>query len=170
MEIFANIIGLCAVVLFVLSYQMKARRGIILCNAASRVFYVTQYILLGAFEGAVMDFVALLVSIVYKNRDKGFIKKHFLLTVILSNAVIIASGLFLYENVFSLLPILGVIFETMALYCKKERTILWVSLIAAPFWLAYNLLSSAYGSAIGSIIAIVSISIALIRQKKASKQ
>ncbi|MBR4940381.1 MAG: YgjV family protein, partial [Clostridia bacterium] len=48
LEIFANIIGLCAVVLFVLSYQMKARRGIILCNAASRVFYVTQYILLGA--------------------------------------------------------------------------------------------------------------------------
>ena len=55
MKLFANIIGLAAVAMFVLSYQLKTRRGIILFNAGSRVFYVLQYILLGAFEGAVLE-------------------------------------------------------------------------------------------------------------------
>ena len=55
MKIIANIIGIAAVAMFVLSYQLKTRRGIIFFNAGSRVFYVLQYILLGAFEGAVLD-------------------------------------------------------------------------------------------------------------------
>ena len=52
MDILANILGILAVALFVLSYQIKKRNMLIAVNAASRILYVTQYILLGAFEGA----------------------------------------------------------------------------------------------------------------------
>lgn len=84
MVVFANVVGLMAVALFVLSYQFKNRRGIILCNASSRVLYVAQYFLLGA-----------------------------------------------------------------------------------PFWLVYNLLNGAYGSAVGNVITLVSITIALVRNYSA---
>jgi len=72
-------------------------------------------------------------------------------------------GMLTYQNVFSLLPILGVIFETLALWLKKERSIRFVSLLGAPFWLAYNLLNMAYGSAVGNVITLVSITIAIVR-------
>ena len=163
MNILATILGLCAVAMCVLSYQLKLRRNIILFNAGSRVLYVTQYILLGAFEGALLDGVAFIVSIACKNRDKGFIRGHLAAVIILSNVFIVASGLVVYENIFSLLPILGVIFEMLALWLKRERNIRFVSLIAIPLWLAYNLINGAYGSAVGNVITLVSITVALIR-------
>ena len=159
----ANIIGIAAVVMFVLSYQFKTRNSIIFINAASRVFYVLQYILLGAFEGAIMDIAALLVSLFAQHRDKGWIKKHDAAAVVLSGVFVIVTGLLFYENIFSLLPIFGVLFETGALWLKKERSIRFVSFFGAPFWLAYNLVSAAYGSAAGNIITMVSIGIAIIR-------
>ena len=63
----------------------------------------------------------------------------------------------------SLLPILGVIFETLALWMQKERRIRAFSLLGAPFWLAYNLLSGAYASALGNVFTLVSITVAIVR-------
>lgn len=170
MNILATIFGLAAVALFVFSYQLKNRRDIILCNCASRVLYVTQYFLLGAFEGALLDIVAFFVSLLCYRREKKFVNKHFILTVILANAAIIGVGMLSYRNVFSLLPIFGVIFETLALWLKKERNILFASLLGAPFWLVYNLLNMAYGSAIGNVITLVSITIAIIRHDTQRKK
>lgn len=163
MNILATILGLCAVTLFVLSYQIKSRNQLIAVNAASRVLYVMQYILLGAFEGALLDITAFFVSLLCHRRDQAFIKKHFVPIVIICNAVMIGVGMLTYQNVFSLLPILGVIFETLALWLRRERHIRFFSLAGAPFWFAYNLYSAAYGSAIGNVITIASISVAILR-------
>ena len=163
MYLLSTIFGLLAVGMFVLSYQMKSRRNIILLNAGSRVLYVAQYILLGAIEGALLDVVALLVSVFYRARDKGFMKKHPALTVIVTNVVILALGMLTYRNIFSLLPIFGVIFETLGLWLKKEKHIRLVSLFGAPFWLVYNMLNRAYGSLIGNVITLASIFVAIVR-------
>ena len=40
MEIIANIVGIAAVAVFVLSYQQKTRNGIVICNVVSRGLYV----------------------------------------------------------------------------------------------------------------------------------
>ena len=170
MKIFANIVGLFAVALFVFSYQMKTRRGIILCNAFSRVLYVSQYLLLGAYEGAVLDCAALLVSVACKNREKGFIKRHLVLAIILSNLFLIGAGLLTYRNIFSLLALFGVLFETLALWPRKEKTILRLSLLGAPFWLAYNLIAFAYASAAGNLITLISITLALLRLRGKSPE
>ncbi len=163
MELIANIIGISAVVMFVLSYQLKTRKGIILFNAGSRVLYVLQYLLLGAFEGAVLDIVALAVSVLAQNKDRPVLSKHPRLTVVGANLFIVLSGLLLYKNIFSLLPIAGVLFETGALWLNKEKEIRILSFFGAPFWLAYNLIYIAYGSAIGNVMTMVSIGIAIVR-------
>lgn len=170
MKIAGNILGLLAVAMFVLSYQMKSRRNIILLNASSRLLFIIQYLLLGAFEGALLDTIAFFVSLLCQKRDHEFIKKHFALTVILSDIAIFALGMITYKNIFSILPILGVIFETLALWMKKERTIRIASLLGAPFWLVYNTLNYAYGSAIGNAITLVSIGIAIVRYDILKKQ
>ena len=163
MKIIANVIGIAAVLLFVLSYQFKTRRGIILFNAGSRILYVLQYVLLGAFEGAILDIVALLVTVVSQKKEWGWLKKHPKLTIIAANLFVVGIGLVFYQNVFSLLPIAGVLFETGALWLNKEKAIRIVSFFGAPCWLAYNLIFSAYGSAAGNIMTMISISIAILR-------
>ena len=163
MRYFATALGLCAVALFVFSYQLKTRRSIILVNALSRVLYVAQYILLGAFDGALLDVTAFFVSLLCGQTERGFVKKHYVLAIVLANLAIVGVGMLSYQNFFSLLPILGVIFETLALWLKKESHIRVASLLGAPFWLIYNWHSTAYGSMIGNIITLVSLSVAILR-------
>ncbi len=170
MKLAATLLGLCAVAMFVGSYQLKSRRMLILFNAGSRVLYVAQYLLLGALDGALLDVVAFAVSMLCRDRDRGFVKKHFILTVILCNAAVIGAGMLTYRNVFSMLAILGVLFETLALWLARERHIRLASLLGAPFWLAYNVRNAAYGSVIGNVITLVSITVAIIRYDVLKKE
>lgn len=159
----ANAVGVAAVAVFVLSYQQKTRRGIVLCNAISRGLYVAQYLLLGAFEGAVLDILGILASVLAQRKDTPFIKKHLKSVVIGVNLLIVIAGLLLYKNVFSLLPMFGVLLHTGAFWLSDERRIRAVSFLGSPFWLVYNLVTHAYGSAVGDLLTMGSIGLAIYR-------
>ena len=163
MKLAAQIVGVLAVISFLLSYQQKKRSNIIALNAASRILYIIQYLMLGAFEGAALDVLGTVSSIAAQNKDKGFIKRHTKLVLIAVNLVIFASGMLVYENVFSLFPIVGVILHTSAFWINDEKIIRRVSFLGSPFWLVYNLSSLAFGSAFGDVLSMVSIGIAILR-------
>lgn len=159
----ANAVGVLAVAIFVLSYQQKTRRGIVLCNTISRALYVVQYLLLGAFEGAVLDVIGILASVLAQRKDTPFIKRYLKAVIIGVNLLIVVAGLALYKNVFSLLPMMGVLLHTGAFWLSDERRIRLVSFLGSPFWLVYNLVTHAYGSAVGDLLTMASIGLAIYR-------
>lgn len=159
----AHILGVLAVATFLLSFQLKTRRNIIAVNLTSRLLYILQYLCLGALEGAVLDSMGLLSSLVAQQKGRPFVAKHFVLIVIVINAALLVAGTFLYENIFSLFAILGIMFEVTALWLTKEKNIRILSLVAAPCWLIYNFTSGAYGSVVGNVLVILSIGIAMAR-------
>lgn len=163
MKLVAQIVGIFAVISFLLSYQQKKRKNIILWNAMSRCLYIIQYIMLGAFEGAALDVLGTVSSVAAQNKQKSFIQKNIKLVFIGINLVILGAGLLLYENVFSLFPIVGVVLHTSAFWISDEKTIRAVSFLGSPFWLVYNLASCAYGSAVGDVLTMLSIGIAIYR-------
>lgn len=168
MIIAAQIIGFLAVTAFLLSYQQKKRSNIILLNVISRFLYILQYLILGAFSGAVFDVMAAGSSVIADRKHNSFIKKHLKAIIVIVNAVFLLIGAtlaFLNKSFLDILSLAGVLFEINALWLSSEKAIRWVSLFGAPFWFAYNLLSKAYGSAMGNILTIISIIIALIRYK-----
>ena len=170
MPVLANILGLCAVACFVISYQMKARRSIIALGAASRLVYMAQYVLLGAFDGAILDMVAFFISLICGQTEKGFVKKHFVPVFIFSNVLVVGAGMLTYRNVFSLFSIFGVIFEILALWLKKEKHIRLLSLFGAPCWMAFNIKNGAYGSVVGNVITLVSLAVAILRYDVLKKE
>ena len=163
--IVSQIIGFLAVGSFLLSYQLKKRKNIILCNVISRGLYILQYILLGAFEGAVLDVLGAISSVVAAKKHLPFIQKHTKLFVVGIDLVIVVAGLLLYVNLFSLLPIAGVLLHTTAFWINDEKTIRRVSLFGSPFWLVYNVSCFAYGSAVGDFLTMVSIVVAMIKYR-----
>ena len=163
--ILSQIIGFLAVTLFLLSYQQKKRKNIILLNVVSRALYIVQYLLLGAFEGAVLDILGAVSSVVAAKKDVGFLKKHTRLCVGIMDLLIVGVGLLLYESPLSLLPIAGVLLHTTAFWINDERIIRRVSLLGSPFWLVYNFASRAYGSAVGDALTMVSIVTAMIKYR-----
>ena len=157
--------GVLAVTLFLGSYQLKTRKNIIFCNVLSRVLYILQYILLGELIGAVMDISAVPSSMIAEKKEIPFVKRFKIPIIILVNVLIVGLGLMFYENVFSLFPIFGVLFETVALWFTRERSVRIVSFLGAPFWLSYNLICGAYASAVGNVLTMISIILALYRYR-----
>lgn len=170
MYIASLIAGFSAVALYLLCFQLKSAKKIIVCRLFSSILYVLQYLLLFAFVGAAMDAAAAVISLLAYNKDKAFINKHKVLILIIANITVVAVGMLLYENIFSLLPIAGVMLEGTSNWMKSEKMIRIVSLFAIPCWLVYNFITRAYGSAIGSILALISIILALIRYSKKYKK
>lgn len=163
MILLAQIIGVFAVITFLLSYQQKKRKNIIVWNATSRILYILQYLILGAYEGVVLDILGTVSSVAAQKKDSKIIKKNLIFFIIGINLLILTAGLFLYENIFSLFPIVGVVLHTSAFWITEEKIIRRVSFIGSPFWLVYNLASLAYGSAIGDILSMISIGTAIYR-------
>lgn len=163
MYILAQITGVLAVASYLLSYQFKKRKHIILVNASSSCLYVLQYILLGAFTGAALDILSAINTFVAGRKDKGFVAKYRRAVIVCLNLSFILAGFILYENIFSLLAVAGAIFQTSAFWITDERIIRLVSLFGAPCWLCYNIKNMAYGSAVGSVLAIISLLIAIYR-------
>jgi hypothetical protein len=163
MKTAALIVGLAAVFFFLLSYQFPKRRAIITCNVISRVLYILQYLLLFAFEGAAMDISAIPSSVLAARKNTPFVEKHRVAIVIFVNAVVIGIGILVWRDWLSLIPVVGVLFETNALWLTQEKRIRFYSLAALPFWLFYNLSCGAYGAALGNILAAGSIVTAMVR-------
>ena len=166
MQTVALIVGLCAVFFGLLSYQFRRRGGIIACSVVSRVLYVAQYVLLGAFEGAVMDLSAIPASMLAARKHTGFVARHRTLWWLAGNVAVVLIGWLFWENMVSLFAIVGVLFEINALWMTKEKYIRLVSLCSLPFWMAYNVLCGAWGSVIGNVLMVISIFTALYRHDR----
>ena len=173
MDIMPQIIGLLAVGTFLLSYQQKKRSNIIAFNVISRCLYILQYLLLGAFSGAVLDILGAVSSVVAGKKHTPFIKKHTKAIVISIDVCIIVAGVSIAlhnGNWIDLFSLTGVLLHTSAFWISSEKVIRRISLLGSPFWFVYNLLSRAYGSAIGDILTMCSIIIAMIRHKNSDNE
>lgn len=170
--IVSQIIGISAVVLYLLSFQLKKRKQIVWCTCLSNALYVLQYILLGAFSGAVMDFLSTVSSFFAGKKNASWFKRHIKLIALLNFGLITAAGVALavvQRDPIELIPIAGALLQTGGLWFENEQTIRKFGLGSAPFWLVYNFISQAYGAALGSVLAICSSAIAILRYQKSNK-
>lgn len=167
MEYVAFAVGIAAVALYFFGYLQKTRKRIIFFNALSRGLYILQYLLLSAFEGAALDIAGIISSLLAQKKDAPGVKKHLKWFFVGVNLLIVLAGLLTYRNLFSLLPVIGVLLHTSAFWITDEKKIRLVSLLGCPFWLVYNFISDAYGSCIGDILSIVSIVISMVRYDRA---
>ena len=170
MKTAALIVGLAAVFLYLLSYQFPKRKTIIICNVISRVLYILQYLLLFAFEGAAMDISAIPSSVLAARKHTPFVEKHKYGILLAVNAFIILLGTLVWQDSLSWVPVVGVLLETNAMWFTKEKHIRLLSLACLPFWLFYNVRCGAYGSALGNVLAAVSIVSAMLRYDVSMKK
>lgn len=166
MLIVAQIVGIAAVVLYLLSAQLKKREQLVFVICASNFLYVLQYCMLGAFSGAVLDLLSTFSSFFAGKKNEPRFKKYAKFTATLISLAIVAAGLVLAAiqgKGIELLPIAGALLQTVGLWFQNEQTIRKFILAGAPFWLVYNYVCQAYGAAFGALLTIISVSIALVR-------
>ena len=162
MELVAQIIGIVALACAVTSFQQKTHKYILAFQIASTSLFIAHYALLGAYTGAILNAVAMIRTVIFINKDKVWARN--IAWLIVFCVVSIATGYFTWDGgVISILPVLGMLFTTVAFWIKTPKYVRMTAFPSSPLWLVYNVSNGAWGGAVTEIINMISIIVAMIR-------
>ncbi len=167
--VFSQLLSVIATCLLLLSFQQKTHRRIIVMQAFSGFLFGTQYLMIGASEGMICNYLGMLRSITYSFRGKSKAVDCIACPIFFS-ALFIISSIFTYQSPVSLLPPVAMVISSFVLWSPKTQKLRALSLPTSLFWLVYNASSGAIVPVITEVLNSLSILIALFRFSKFNKK
>lgn len=162
------LIQLIAVVGFIfllLSSIQKEKDKILLYSIGCYIAYSIHYLLLNAKSGYIISVINLLRSLFLSIKDRHkLLQKNILLFIFI--LIYILVSYITYQDIYSLLPILGAVIYTSCLWQGNVKEIKLGSIINGILWVIYNIHVLSYVCMVtDSIIALINL-IVLIRMCK----
>lgn len=161
MDVLAQIFGVLALILMVLSYQQKERVRLLRFQMISNALFVASYYLLGAYSGAVMSLANVARSFVFSQSDKKWGRSRAWLFVFIGISML--GGWLTWEGPISILVIIATIILTVALYSKNQKFMRIMFLFPPLLYVSYNLLNKSIGGIGSDIFCMTSAIIAICR-------
>lgn len=160
--IFAYIFGIGAMGALFSIYQQSSRKRLIASKLIADVCWVVHYLCLGAYGGAIPNFVGIFRELVFVNREnKKWANYSFWpLVFIIVNFLL---GLRTFAAPINLLPILGSVFVTVALWLRRPTLTKIFSFPVSTAFLIYDVFVGSWIGVISESISLISIVIALIK-------
>lgn len=162
MNILAQIFGLIASVCIIIAMQIKEKKGILTLLILGNGFFVINFLLIGAYAGAVVCSIATIetvISYLYDNKKRklpGIILVIFLVTSLIAS-------LSQYKSLYDIIPIICAVLYPIVISQKKESNIRKISLVTAVLWITYDLMVGAYTAIIADLFCTVSTMVAIAR-------
>ena len=162
-DFIAQALGILALVIMVLSYQQKTRKGLLCFQMASNACFVANYLMLGGYTFAIMSVVNIARSFIFFREECGDVwaKNRIWLYVFLTTPVIF--GVLMWENILSLLVIAATMVLAVALYSKNGKTMRRLFLLPPVLYISYNVSHGALGGIGSDIFCLISAIIAIYR-------
>lgn len=167
--ILVYIFGFLALVPFVLSFQAKNRKYLLILQIVSLLLFSVQYLLLGAWTGLILEFICIVRNIMFYFRDRVKSFNNIAMPIFFSLAAI-AVGVFTRTAWYWFIPVLANISQTIGLYMRKDINNRIFFLIGSPLWLVYNCLTGALVGVVTEVCNIISIVISIVRLAKNNKK
>lgn len=176
-EIIAQIIGIIAMGFNILSYQGKKQKTVIVVQLIGAILFATNYLMLGATIGGILNLIAAVRAVVFYFRDK-FHAGHILwfisfiasfVIVYILNFTILGKEPSFINLMLELLPVIGMIALTVGFRLKNASDIRKCGLISAPSWLIYNIAVMSWGAIICEVLTLISIVLGILRHDKSKK-
>lgn len=161
MDIIIQAIGFLALAMSIISFQFKKHGHILLCRTASELIFSLQYILLGAWTAAAMDFISVIRNLLYSH----LVKKNRSTTpvIVVFGIFVVAIGVTTFDGVISLLPIISKLLTTVSYGMKNERLLRFITLPSCIFWIIYNLFVGSIAGVLADSLSLVSLLIAMYK-------
>lgn len=155
-------VGFLGMALFILSYQLRSNRALFLCQLMGCTVFFVQFLLLGAYTGA----ISLLVNIarnlfLLKAGDWKWVRGWAVPAALL--LVLTGMTAYTWAGWISLLPFAAAAVTTLGYWTDNARIIRGSQLFGSPCTLVYDLLVHAWGGAVNEGIAVISILISIRR-------
>ncbi len=166
-ELAGQIISIVAMIITVLSFQMKKRGGILLFQVIGNVLFLLSYICLQTWAAVAINVIYIIRNITYMFKGKYRILDSVWVPVFFGVACAV-TGLLTWGGAKDALAIVGALFGCAALYMTDEKKMLAIKVGDSVCWLVYNSLCMVSGGIICEICNLASIALSLLRRKRAA--
>ena len=172
----AQIFGILGTAISLLIYAGKTRKSILICKFISDVLWFFNYILIGAYTGALLNVIAMGRETVFYNREQKKWASYrvwlyvFILLTLLSPVLEWVKGGWSWVP---LLPATGSVLAVISFYSKHPPVMRYFGIGAQILWLAYGILLVNPASILACTLTILSALIGMTREwiaKRAEKR
>lgn len=165
MKLIAQIIGIIAICLWLISLQCKKKKDILVFQIIASLFYSLQYFCLFAFSAGLIDFTSAIRNIVFyfEEKKKNKISK---LTLVIFITLAIFIGTLTFYSWVSLLPIIASLIYIYGLWQDNLKVTRITLILSDIIWLIHNFFVGAYVCCIGNVLQIIFGIVALVRFRK----
>lgn len=149
-------------VLLAVSYYAKSRKSILIITFLSILTNAVAYMLLNAYTGVAMCFVAIIRNIIFlidekKNGKRDEIDKKDVIILIVLYAISIISAIFTYEGLLSLISVIATMLYTYSVWQKKTSTYKLLGIPIGVLWVIYNAyIKSVFGVILEAVLLVSS--------------
>ena len=158
-------IGFIALILLVLSFQVKSRKNILYIHFLSMVLFAIHFSLLSAWTAVAMVSLNAIKSLVFSFKDSiKYLQNNFILYLFI--ILFWISGLLTWEGFHSLFAILALNFVVLSHWSTNTKKLRLLFMLCHPFWIAYDLVVGSYAGIVSEIVVLISGGIGLWRYKQ----
>ena len=160
--VFAQIFGLLGAISMLLSSWQKTRNKVLTFLILDSIFYLIEYIILGALSGAFINVISIIRAIIFKYKDKyKILQSNVILLLVLLLYILI--GIFTYDGLISIFPVIASILYAIVLWQDNVKKIRLGSAIMILSFLIYNIAVGAYLSILVEAVLLISSVAAIIK-------
>lgn len=166
--IFGQFLGLVAIALGFITYQMKTQKQILLLQIITTAVFGLHYLMIGALTGMAMNLLGIARTLTYYFR---YGKKGGERIIPIFYAVVLgAVGILTWEAWYSIFVFLGLVIHTLCLAFRDPQKMRMSILVTSPLVLIYDVFTLSIGGIVYESVAIVSCIIGIVKYKKNYKK
>lgn len=162
---FIQSIGVVALIFSILAWNARTRKNILYLQGVNVGLFIFQYILLGAYTGAVVQCITLSRNLVFAKKGEKKWADNPLWPFIFMALAIITLVIF-WQGWVSIFPVIGVIIGTYGMSKDQPKTMRRYILSTALVWIPYDLLVHSYSGFVNDIISYVALIIGMYRHDR----
>lgn len=144
------------------TYHIKNKVEILLLNIFSCLCFVAEYALIGAWTGALMNFILTVSTVWLYFENKNKIKNRYT-SIISIMILLIFAGVFTYQNWFSIISIVATTIFIYAAWQNNYKVYRWISFISNSLWVWYNVLIKSLLGIIAECILLIIAIVGVVR-------
>ncbi len=150
----AQILAVLICVVSSVSYLSKRKDTYLAEQLLVNVLYCAQYILLGAFSGAISNTISLIKYMVFLSNAKNN-KKNPKWQVVLFCLISVVLGCFALKEWYTVIPIVTSVIFTFAIWQDNPIKLRAIVIVCNSLWIVFNIAVDAYVSAVYSGVELV---------------
>lgn len=155
----AQIIGFIGFAFLGISNLSNKRKNIVLFQIVSSIFFSIHYYMINAITASILNVIGIFRGITFYNKDRDIKLNNIYLSMYIFIYVVI--GLYTYDSVISLLPVIAYILYTISIFNDKEIYIKLINILVSSLWLVYDFIYKSYAGIISDTLMIITLIIGI---------